>query len=145
MKQLLKIALAVVVATSFTNCKITDNPSIEAEQHSYSVSADGGLLTIPVNSTGIDDVDIDYREDYYEWTTDQTTGNLIPATGWVTIKEVIRDYPMTRELPSFREGIVVECAPNNSGVERQATITIRSFSVTDKVKITQLPSLSQAE
>ncbi len=145
MKQLLKIVLAVVVATSFTNCKITDTPSVEAEQHSYTVSAEGGQITIPVNSTGIDDVDVDYREDYYEWTTDQTTGNLVPATGWITINEVIRDYPMTRELPSFREGIAIECAPNTSGVEREATITIRSFSVTDKVKITQLPTLPQAE
>ncbi len=145
MKKILKIVMAVVVATSFTNCKITDNPSIEAEQHSYTVSAEGGQITIPVNSTGIDDVDVDYRESYYEWVADQTTGNLTPATGWITINEVIHDYPMTRELPSFREGIVVECAPNNSGVERQATITIRSFSVTDKVKITQLPSLPQAE
>ena len=143
MKHLFKIMLAVVVAASLTNCKIKDSASIQAEQHSYTVAAEGGELTIPVNSTGIDNVNVDYREDYYKWEVDSATGDLYPTTGWLTIKQVIHHYPTTRDLPLFREGIVVEFAPNNSGVEREATISIRSFNVSDNIKITQ-PSLPQS-
>ena len=146
MKKLINLTLIFAVAAIFASCKITDTPSISVEKDNYIVTAGGGPLVIPVTSTGIDDVEVDYREEYYEWTVDSETGDRTPALGWITIERVINNYePKTRELPSFGEGVSLMIAPNLSGVEREAYIRIKSFTKSAVVSITQVPLLSTSE
>ncbi len=141
MKQMLKFVMVLVVVTTFPYCQtIDDVPEVKIEKESYTVAPEGGTLHIPVLSTGIDQVRVSYRESYYEWETNPENGDLYPVDGWITIERVINNYPETRDLPSFRQGVSIRFAPNNSGVERQAIIEVISFTASDVVLINQ-PSL----
>lgn len=145
MKQLFKLTLGIALAACLTNCVVKDVAEIRVDQSSYSVSAEGGELFIPVTSTGIDNVQINYRESNYEWEVDENTGDLYPAEGWININRVVNNYtPKTRDLPLFYSAVYVQIAPNDSGVERQATIQITSFNKSDYTRITQLPHLPSA-
>jgi hypothetical protein len=111
----------------------TDTPSLEFEKSSYIVSENGGELVIPVTSTGIDDVRVSYS--YSDrWDTDQQ-GNLTPKVGWIKIKQVI--WELTRELPVFDSGVVIEIEPNTSNYERKASVIVRSFTISKSVEIIQ--------
>ncbi len=147
MKAIWKIVMVLVAATTFTACEsdvIWDRPEIRLEQESYTVKPEGGSFVIPVVSTGIDEVYIDYRESYYEWEVDLETGDRYPAEGWITVEQLIESYPATRDLPTWRQGVRIRCAPNESGVERQAVISISSFTLQAQVTITQ-PSFTATE
>ncbi|MBP3426167.1 MAG: BACON domain-containing protein [Rikenellaceae bacterium] len=146
MKQLLKLTLGITLAVCLTNCAVEDVAEIRVEQPIYSVSADGGELIIPVTSTGIDNVQISYRESYYEWEVDENTGDLYPAEGWININRVINNYtPKTRDLPLFYSAVCLQIAPNTSTVERQASIRVTSFNKSAGIQITQLRSLNITE
>ena len=118
MKRLLALCLLVSCAT-LTSCDI---PDVEFYERSYEVSATGGEMIIPVNSTGLDEVEIRGNED------------------WLTIVEVIDHYDMTRALAEWDSGIKISFTPNNSGKRRSARIVATSFGAEDRVVITQ-PSL----
>lgn len=139
------ICFLVIIAAGLlfaTSCAPSDVPSISFDQDNYTVSSTGGTLTIPVNSTGIDHVDVDYREEYYEWEVDPETGDKTPAIGWAIVERVIEDYePMTRELPNYRSAIKVRILPNLSSVDREARLNVRSFGASATVTITQTAAL----
>lgn len=79
-------------------------------------------MIIPVNSTGLDEVEIRGNED------------------WLTIVEVIDQYDMTRALAEWDSGIKISFTPNNSGKRRVVRIVATSFGAEDRVVIKQ-PSL----
>ncbi len=119
MKRLLALCLLLSTAT-LTGCDI---PSVDFYERSYEVSATGGEMIIPVNSTGLDDVVIKY---YGSNNKD-----------WCEIVEIIDNYEMTRALAEWNSGIKISFTPNNSGKRRVVRIIATSFGAEDRVKIEQ--------
>lgn len=119
MKQLL--ALLILLSTiTFTGCDI---PDVDFYERSYEVSAAGGEMIIPVNSTGIDGVRISYIGSNNK--------------DWCEIVEVIDNYEMTRALAEWDSGIKISFTPNNSGKRRTVRIIANSFGAEDRVIIRQ--------
>ena len=120
---------------------IQDVPAINFNEEAMTVEATGAEeLIIRVKSTGLDAVTITSGESTFDyWTaTSETNSNAIEGS-WIEIVEVIEEYNNgTRALPSFESAIVVRIAANETGEERQATITARSFTKSDVLTITQL-------
>ena len=100
--------------------KITDNPKISFNEEVYTVAATGGELIIPVNSTGIDNVNIYYQRDGEHWQVDPETGDRIPVDGWLKLTKLIENYSVTRELAQWTSGLQLAVEPNTTGVERTA-------------------------
>lgn len=119
MKRILALCLLLSTAT-LTGCDI---PSVDFYERSYEVSATGGEMIIPVNSTGLDDVGIKY---YGSNNKD-----------WCEIVEIIDNYEMTRALAEWNSGIKISFTPNNSGKRRVVRIIATSFGAEDRVKIEQ--------
>ena len=134
MKKLLVLAVAAI---AMVGCQIKDIPSVSFSEENYSVSSEGGELIIPVNSTGVDDVQITYRHSYDAWEIDQSTGDKTPTGGWIKIVKVINNYEQTRELAQWTSGIVLQIEPNTSDRERVGYVTVSSFMAEDKVTIKQ--------
>ena len=120
---------------------IQDIPLINFDEEAMTVEATGAEeLIIRVKSTGLDAVTITSGESTFDyWTaTSETNSNAIEGS-WIEIVEVIEEYNNgTRALPSYESAIVVRIAANETGEERQATITARSFTKSDVLTITQL-------
>ena len=120
---------------------IQDIPLINFDEEAMTVEATGAEeLIIRVKSTGLDAVTITSGESTFDyWTaTSETNSNAIEGS-WIEIVEVIEEYKNgTRALPSYESAIVVRIAANETGEERQATITARSFTKSDVLTITQL-------
>ena len=120
---------------------IQDIPLINFDEEAMTVEATGAEeLIIRVKSTGLDAVTITSGESTFDyWTaTSETNSNAIEGS-WIEIVEVIEEYNNgTRALPSYKSAIVVRIAANETGEERQATITARSFTKSDVLTITQL-------
>ena len=133
-----KLIFLAALAMGVLSCNpIIDVPEVQLEENSYTVSKDGGELTIPVSTTGLDDIEIDYIQGHNKWEViDPATGDRIPTEGWIKVVKIIENYG-TRDLPVWRSGIVLEIAPNNSHNERVATITIESFSASKTATIKQ--------
>lgn len=75
-------------------------------QEEYLVDSNGGEITIPVTSTGIDDVTI--KLGYSDrWNTDPANGDRTPAAPWIRVSKVIEDYPQTRALLSWTSAVVL--------------------------------------
>ena len=119
MKRLLALCLLLSTAT-LTGCDI---PSVDFYERSYEVSATGGEMIIPVNSTGLDDVGIKYYGSNNK--------------EWCEIVEIIDNYEMTRALAEWDSGIKISFTPNNSGKRRVVRIIATSFGAEDRVKIEQ--------
>ena len=132
MKKLLVLAVAAI---AMVGCQIKDIPSVSFSEENYSVSSEGGELIIPVNSTGVDDVQITYQSGMDAWEVNPETGDRTPA-GWIKLVKVIERYD-TRDLAQWTSGIVLQIEPNESGVERIGYVTVRSFMAEDKVTIKQ--------
>lgn len=134
---------AVVAAIAATSCEkiiggdyIKDEPKIAFEEDQMIVSAEGGEVIIPINSTGIDDVFIASDSN---WIRDEN-GDLIPIDEWIEIVKVIDEYDAeegTRALPMYKSAIVVKVLPNDTGYGRSATLSARSFTVSDRIIIRQ--------
>lgn len=143
MKKLFFIAI-VAMAAFAVGCeqeiipnKIYDKPSVEFYEESMSVSAEGGDLIIPVNSTGVDNVTITLPTGD-SWIIDEN-GDMTPKDSWIKFVKVIDQYDVpTRALAKWDSGISLYVEPNTTGYERSATITVSSFMVNDKITITQL-------
>lgn len=99
------------------------------------IPAAGGELIIPVRSTGVDDVKIDYS-DNANWEIAEN-GDMIPSQGWIEVVKVINDYQSTRELAEWTSGVVINVKPNTNKYERRAVITVESFTASDAITITQ--------
>lgn len=132
MKKLLVLAVAAI---AMVGCQIKDIPSVSFSEENYSVSSEGGELIIPVNSTGVDDVQITYQSGMDAWEVNPETGDRTPA-GWIKLVKVIERYD-TRYLAQWTSGIVLQIEPNTSDRERVGYVTVRSFMAEDKVTIKQ--------
>ena len=130
-----KLLILAVAAIAMVGCAIKDTPVVSFNEESYSVSSKGGELIIPVNSTGVDDVQITYQSGMDAWEVNPETGDRTPA-GWIKLVKVIERYD-TRALAQWTSGIVLQIEPNESGVERIGYVTVRSFMAEDKVTIKQ--------
>ena len=133
--------VAVMVATSCERIiggdYIKDEPKIAFEEEQMIVSAEGGEVIIPINSTGIDHAFI--TEDS-NWVEDEN-GDLIPIDDWIEIVKVINEYDAdkeaTRALAMYESAIVVKVLPNDTGYGRSATLSAQSFTVSDRNIIRQ--------
>ncbi len=114
---------------------MTDIPSVEFEESSYTVESSGGELIIPVVTTGIDEVRITYRGSD-NWDIDPETGDMTPVDGWCKLVKVINHHP-TRELAEWRSGLELQIEPNNSKIEREAYITVQSITAIDMITVVQ--------
>ena len=130
-----KLLILAVAAITMVGCAIEDIPSVSFYAESYTVSSEGGELIIPVNSTGVDDVQITYQSGMDAWEIDPETGDRTPA-GWIKVVKVIEHYG-TRALAQWDSGIVLEIEPNTVGVERIGYVTVTSFMAEEKVTIKQ--------
>ena len=130
-------AIVIFALTSFfVSCGRQDTPAISVAQEEYLVDSNGGEITIPVTSTGIDDVTI--KLGYSDrWNTDPANGDRTPATPWIRVSKVIEDYPQTRDLLSWTSGVVLIIEPNKTTSKREAIVLISSFSKTANVKVVQ--------
>ena len=133
MKKFLILAVAVLATVG---CAIEDKPVVSFYEESYTVSSDGGELIIPVNSTGVDGVEITYQSSMDAWEIDPETGDRTPG-GWIELVKVIEHYEPTRDLAQWDSVIVLQIEPNEGGVERIGYVTVRSFMIEKKVTIKQ--------
>ena len=120
-----------------TGCAIEDVPAIQFYQESYTVSAQGGEIIIPVNHTGINDATISFRDPEHNFEYDNTNGDLTPIEGWCKITKIINHYDATRDLAQWDSGVTLWIEPNEEGRERIATLTIYSFNISKSVLIKQ--------
>ena len=132
MKKFLVLAMAAI---AMVGCAIEDKPAVSFYEESYTVSSDGGELIIPVNSTGVDGVEITYQSSMDAWEIDPETGDRTPS-GWIKVEKLIEHYD-TRALAQWTSGIVLQIEPNEGGVERIGYVTVRSFMIEKKVTIKQ--------
>ena len=130
-----KFLIMAVAALAMVGCVIEDTPVVSFSQEEYTVSSNGGELIIPVNSTGVDDVQITYQRDLDAWDIDPETGDKTPS-GWIKVVKVIEFYD-TRALAQWTSGIVLQIEPNTSEIERVGYVTVRSFMAEAKVTIKQ--------
>ena len=130
-----KFLVLAVAAIAMVGCAIEDTPVVSFYEDSYTVSSDGGELIIPVNSTGVDGVEITYQSTMDAWEIDPETGDRTPS-GWIKVVKVIEHYD-TRDLAQWDSGIVLQIEPNERGVERIGYVTVRSFMIEKKVTIKQ--------
>lgn len=130
-------AIVIFALTSFfVSCGRQDTPAISVAQEEYLVDSNGGEITIPVTSTGIDDVTI--KLGYSDrWNTDPANGDRTPATPWISVSKVIEDYPQTRALLSWTSAVVLNIEQNKTTFKREAIVQISSFSKTANVKVVQ--------
>ena len=130
-----KFLILAVATLAMVGCASEDTPVVSFSQESYTVSSDGGELIIPVNSTGVDDVQITYQSGLDAWEIDPETGDKTPS-GWIKVVKVIEHYD-TRDLAQWDSGIVLQIEPNTSEIERVGYVTVRSFMAESKVTIKQ--------
>lgn len=133
-----KILIICVAAFAIASCnKIQDIPEVKFEKSSYTISATEGKYVIPVNTTGVDEVSIEFDDYSDRWDVDNQTGDLYPKEGWIELIRVIRNYNETRALASWRSGVEIEAEENEGYFERKAYLTVRSFSASKSVTIIQ--------
>lgn len=138
---LVAVAVVAIVAAGCENevidTKIWDMPSCEFAEESMTISAEGGVIVIPVESTGVDNVYISYK--YGDsWDVDSESGDLVPKEGWIELVRVINDYDeSTRALPIWQSGIEIDVEPNTTDCSRTAMITVQSFTESDTIEIIQ--------
>lgn len=132
-----RLFLLIVAALMLVGCtELEDTPEVSFYEDSYTVSSKGGEITIPVSSTGVDNVFITYQRGGDAWEVDPETGDRTPS-GWIEIVKVIEHYDATRALAKWDSGICLKIAPNNEGVERIGYITVKSFMAEAKISIKQ--------
>ena len=131
-----KFLVMAVAALAMVGCAIDDTPVVSFYEDSYTVSSQGGELIIPVNSTGVDGVEITYRSSMDAWEIDPETGDRTPS-GWIKLVKVIEHYEQTRELAQWDSGIYLQIEPNERGAERIGYVTVCSFMAEKKVTIKQ--------
>lgn len=130
-----RLFILFAVAATMAACEgPMDVPEVNIDLESIAAPTEGGVMTIDVNSTGIDDVVILYNKGD-RWTTDSQTGDLYPVEGWITINKVV--YDVTRALPVWDSEVEITVAPNDTGYERVARIKVISFMAEDIIEIRQ--------
>ena len=144
MKRYLFLVVAALCMASCEEVKediLMDVPKVNFEEEQITVGAEGAEeLIIPLKSTGVDDVFIVYRGGTDEnWNVDSESGDLTPKESWIEIVRVINEYDNpTRALRVWTSAVVVRIKANDTGRERKAVITARSFTKSDQLTIIQL-------
>ena len=143
MKTIKKILMVAIVAMGLTSCeetifphKIKDEPKIEFAEESITVDAAGNEeLMVMLNSTGVDDATIRLIDNYEV----DENGDRIALEPWAEIVKVIDNYEdgATRALACWDSAIVLRVKPNDSGKERKAVISVRSFTISATIDLTQ--------
>lgn len=143
MKTIKKILVIAFVAMGLVSCeetifpnKIKDEPKIEFAESNITVDATGEEeLMIMLTSTGVDDATIRLIDNYEV----DENGDHIALEPWAEIVKVVDNYEesATRALACWESAIVVRVKPNESGKERQAVISARSFMISASVDLTQ--------
>lgn len=143
MKTIKKILVIAFVAMGLVSCeetifpnKIKDEPKIEFAEKSIRVDAAGEEeLIIMLTSTGVDDATIRLIDNYEV----DENGDRIALEPWAEIVKVVNNYEegATRALACWESAIVVRVKPNESGKERQAVISARSFTIRASIDLTQ--------
>ena len=141
-KTFLKLALAGICLAGAISCSKNDSAFISINTTDYVVDSRGGELTIPVTSTGVSDVIVE-MEYASRWVTDPATGDKIPVEPWITVSRIIEKYPQTKALPTKHSAIVLDIAPNVVQAQREATIEVKSFNVSETVRIIQANPLKR--
>ena len=133
----MKIHSIVLIAltTIFMSC-VRDIPAVSAAQEEYLIDSNGGEITIPVMSTGIDDVILKFGYSD-KWNKDPDNGDRTPKAPWITVSQIIEHYPQTKALVSWRSGVVLTIELNESANKREAIVQISSFTQTANVKVVQ--------
>ena len=135
------VVFVALLATTFTACDI---PAAQFEEHIYKVDAAGDIITIPVETTGVDHIKISSRDagstkwQHFIWDSQEeyVEGEVL-GTDWVEMMEFIDHYPATRALAQWRSGITLRIKANNSSKRRVAEIQVSSFGAGDTVRIVQ--------
>jgi hypothetical protein len=132
--------LGLVSCEEIIPSKIEDKPEINFYEDAMTAEAVGAEeFIIPVKSTGIDEVYVTADNYSDRWEVDNESGDLTPKESWIEIVKVINNYDeQTRALLQWDSAIVVRIKTNDSGFKREATVTARSFTKVDSIKITQL-------
>ena len=88
-----------------------------------------------LTSTGVDDATIRLIDNYEV----DENGDHIALEPWAEIVKVIDNYEegATRALACWDSAIVVRVKPNESGKERKAEISARSFTIRASIDLTQ--------
>lgn len=142
MKRIFFVATALVALMAATSCEeikgvdvIWDKPAIAFEEDQMIVDAEGGEFYIMVNSTGIDHVSL---SDDSNWVEDDN-GDLVPIDEWIEVVKVINEYEAdgTRALAKWDSAIVIKVTPNDTGYNRNATLSATSFTKSDRIIIRQ--------
>lgn len=143
MKTIKKIFAVAIMAMGLVGCedtifphKITDEPMIEFADESITIDAAGNEeVIIMLSSTGVDDATIRLIDNYEV----DENGDHIALEPWAEIVKVIENYEEngTRALACWDSAIVLRVKPNDSGKERKAVITARSFTIRASVDLTQ--------
>lgn len=133
----LKSIIFTAFAFCFISCAKTDIPSISVVgQEEYVIDSNGGEITIPIISTGLDDVSIVLGH-YDRWDINPSNGDRTPKAPWITISRIIENYPPTKALASWESGVVLIIEPNESAYKREATVKFTSFSKSAEIKVIQ--------
>ena len=147
MKRIFFVATALVALMTATGCEeikgvdvIWDKPAIAFEEDQIIVDAEGGEFYIMVNSTGIDHVSL---SDDSNWVEDEN-GDLVPIDEWIEVVKVINEYEAdgTRALVKWDSAIVIKVTPNDTGYNRNATLSATSFTKSDRIIIRQ-PAIAE--
>ena len=149
MKRIFFVATALVALMTAIGCEeikgvdvIWDKPAIAFEEDQMIVDAEGGEFYIMVNSTGIDHVSL---SDDSNWVEDEN-GDLVPIDEWIEVVKVINEYEAeadgTRALAKWDSAIVIKVTPNDTGYDRNATLSATSFTKSDRIIIRQ-PAMAE--
>lgn len=135
------VVFVALLASVFTSCDI---PMAQFEEHIYKVDAAGDIITIPVETTGVDHIKISSRDagskkwQHFIWgSQEEYAEGEVLGTDWVEMMEFIDHYPATRALAQWRSGITLRIKANNSSKRRVAEIQVSSFGAGDTVRIVQ--------
>ena len=136
------VVFVALLASVFTSCDI---PMAQFEEHTYKVDAAGDIITIPVETTGVDHIKISSRDagsgikwQHFIWgSQEEYAEDEYLGTDWVEMMEFIDHYPATRALAQWRSGITLRIKANNSSKRRVALIQVSSFGAGDTVRIVQ--------
>lgn len=149
MKRIFFVAAALVALMTATGCEqinggnvIRDVPYIAFEEDQMIVDAEGGEFYIIANSTGIDYVSL---SDDSNWVRDEND-DLVPIDEWIEVVKVINEYEAeadgTRALAKWDSAIVIKVTPNDTGYGRNATLSAKSFTKSDRIIIRQ-PAMAE--
>ena len=121
--------LWAVVSAALLCLTACDIPEAYFYDDDHQVAAQGGWCKIPFIGTGISSVDITYSDEEGDW---------------ITVVGIV-EYSETRALPTYKEMLVLDVAPNTTSAPRKAKIKAQSFGAESTTTVTQAAASSPSE